>query len=1180
MKKYTLLSVASIVILIFSLTILSVNNKYEILKPKEDTPEELWKIAYEKKKVKRAMGYTKADKPEEFRKYFLGITTHFGEDESTYPANYRLIELQKALKRNKKLKRTKSALNWICRGPGNIGGRTRTIIIDPDDPSHETWFAGSCGGGIWKTTDGGDSWTDLTPDLPNLIVTTMVMPQSSTNIIYAGTGESNGTAGAGSGIFKSIDKGITWEQLSATVNDNFYYVNRLVVHPTKPDTVLAATDAGILKSIDGGVTWKRVFCKPNVEDIVADPQDFNILYAGVNELAIFKSTDGGETWFSSAEGIGRGRRFELTISPKYPKYVFISVEVNSMYSYVYYSPDKAVTWYRFNDAGGENQNLLGGQGWFDNTIACHPFDSSIVFVGGVNIWQLEITGDISPGTVQVSHVDTVNTSFLSFVNFGGSYLGGGMETGYDEGSNAYGIVDDDWTSVEIRFGPGISQKAHRFTVPTNGGTAGDGGAGVPPGDYSYQDYVDVPFEVWDITNNKQLMASFRDQERDGQYSLLHRDETNDVPWREYIFVNAVEYNESASDANIALDGGHMYKCLYFFWPVLHDSATWTPDNLPESKIVIRFSEIIFDNGITTNLTDAYNRISGNNTHGIAQGLGTTSFPGLHPDHHNLTIIPIDEGNDEFIIINGNDGGLGRSDDGGVTFIQLPTPGYITTQFYGIAKKPGANEYFGGTQDNGSFQSPIDEDATDSSAYTFRLSGDGFEALWNTNNPNKIIGSVFHNDFYLSTNGGISWSPASGNIDEDDGPFISKLANSRIQPDIIFAVGLDGVYKNTNFGSTNWQMRSISEGWTHENYGITTWHDVEVSLANHRYIWAGAGMATDVGFNIFLSKNQGLTFKAVNEYDLRPLNGFASGIATHPTNDNIAYVMFALPDEPKILRTEDLGETWEDISGFGTNSYSSNGFPDVLTHDLIVMPHNTDILWAGTDIGIFESTDNGATWAYADNGFPAAAVWQMIIVDDQIVVATHGKGIWTLDVPELNNVPTIISANNPSELVSVNVKVNADVDSIAVFLNGEWKASVADVSAGTTAITFNKPTDGAYKIQAESYVAGVNYKSNMYPINITTVDIDELVAPENIFDIELFPNPSNGLLTVSYESQHTGLVFINIYDNTGKNVLNTVDYKAGEDFEKSLYLHHLPEGNYIINVGDGLSNVSRRLILNK
>ena len=78
----------------------------------------------------------------------------------------------------------------------------------------------------------------------------------------------------------------------------------------------------------------------------------------------------------------------------------------------------------------------------------------------------------------------------------------------------------------------------------------------------------------------------------------------------------------------------------------------------------------------------------------------------------------------------------------------------------------------------------------------------------------------------------------------------------------------------------------------------------------------------------------------------------SGLATHPTEDSTAYALFSIADAPKVLRTTDLGQTWTDISGFGTNPTSGNGFPNVATYCLLVMPDNPNEIWAGTEIGLF------------------------------------------------------------------------------------------------------------------------------------------------------------------------------------------------------------------------------------
>jgi hypothetical protein len=95
---------------------------------------------------------------------------------------------------------------------------------------------------------------------------------------------------------------------------------------------------------------------------------------------------------------------------------------------------------------------------------------------------------------------------------------------------------------------------------------------------------------------------------------------------------------------------------------------------------------------------------------------------------------------------------------------------------------------------------------------------------------------------------------------------------------------------------------------------------------------------------------------------------------------------------------DLGKTWNDISGFGKGKTSTTGFPNVAVHCLLVMPFDTSWIWVGTEIGLFESRNNGATWQYANNGLPAVSIWQMKTVDNEVVVATHGRGIWSTTIP--------------------------------------------------------------------------------------------------------------------------------------------------------------------------------------
>ena len=122
--------------------------------------------------------------------------------------------------------------------------------IAPDPATPGTVYAGSAGGGVWKTTDDGATWQPLTDDLPDLAVGALAVAPSAPDTIYLGTGEPNGMPGIG--LLTSSDGGATWV-LPTEVVANFFY--RISVHPEHAGDIVAGTDAGGLRSTDGGATW-------------------------------------------------------------------------------------------------------------------------------------------------------------------------------------------------------------------------------------------------------------------------------------------------------------------------------------------------------------------------------------------------------------------------------------------------------------------------------------------------------------------------------------------------------------------------------------------------------------------------------------------------------------------------------------------------------------------------------------------------------------------------------------------------------------------------------------------------------------------------------------------------------------------------------------------------------------
>ncbi len=314
---------------------------------------------------------------------------------------------------------------WTELGPGNIGGRTRRLVINPDDP--DIMYAGAVAGGIWRTTDAGASWTPLDDLLPNLAVSSLVMDPADTDTLYAGTGEGffNADSVQGAGIFVTTNGGDSWAQLASTDTADFFFVNDLIVSPNDSDRIYAATRTGIWRSLDAGVSFTQVFSTAIMGgcldlDIRTDSGPGDVMFATCGTFAqasIMRNTDAGGAgaWtevFTEAE-MGRT---SLAISPSDQDTIYALAasivpgpggNYNNGLHAVFRSEDGGDTWaarVRNSDATLGNtllltnapfQQCVGGffnQGWYDNTIAVDPTDSDVVWVGGIDTFRSDNGG--------------------------------------------------------------------------------------------------------------------------------------------------------------------------------------------------------------------------------------------------------------------------------------------------------------------------------------------------------------------------------------------------------------------------------------------------------------------------------------------------------------------------------------------------------------------------------------------------------------------------------------------------------------------------------------------------------------------------------------------------------------------------------------------------------------------
>ncbi len=348
--------------------------------------------------------------------------------------------------------------NWTERGPRNCGGRTRAILVDLNDATRKTIWAGSVAGGLWKTTDitqASPTWVNQNDFFDNMAISCITQAPTNPQVIYFGTGEGNGNSDAmrGLGIFKSTNGGTTWTRLTSTANSNYYQCTR-VFAIGNGDIVLAATKSGLFRSINGGTTWTKVLgtgvsgaLGNEAEDI--ERMNNGTLYATMSSSStssgtIHKSYNNGATWTtpSTINGLTIGREIELAVTEVDTNVIWGIVESGSIIRAIIKSTnagvsfDTTLAYPNDADSGIPDYDFSRTQAWYDLSIAADPNNTNVCYVGGIDLFKTTNSGSTWQ---QISHwyggfgfqdvhadqhiaiFEPGNSSVLYFGNDGGIY---------------------------------------------------------------------------------------------------------------------------------------------------------------------------------------------------------------------------------------------------------------------------------------------------------------------------------------------------------------------------------------------------------------------------------------------------------------------------------------------------------------------------------------------------------------------------------------------------------------------------------------------------------------------------------------------------------------------------------------------------------------------------------------
>jgi len=319
-----------------------------------------------------------------------------------------------------------SALTWRNVGP-HRGGRVTAVAGVPESP--HLFYMGSTGGGVWKSTDAGVSWQNITDGQIDVSsIGAITVAPSDANVIYVGTGsaEPRGNTSPGRGVYRSTDAGKTWSFAGLPEAGQ---IGRILVHPGDPDRVFVAAvgdlfgrngQRGVFRSTDGGESWENVLFlndSTGVVELAMNPSNPRILFAtawraqrlpwtmisGSREGGVYRSKDGGDTWQKLEGGLPTGLvgKIGVAVSPADPERVWALVEAEGDTGGVYRSDDGGDSWRQLT-----SERQIRHRPWYYMRITADPTDENTVWINNVLLYKSVDGGSSWTPVPTVPHPDS------------------------------------------------------------------------------------------------------------------------------------------------------------------------------------------------------------------------------------------------------------------------------------------------------------------------------------------------------------------------------------------------------------------------------------------------------------------------------------------------------------------------------------------------------------------------------------------------------------------------------------------------------------------------------------------------------------------------------------------------------------------------------------------------------
>ena len=839
-------------------------------------------------------------------------------------------------------------------GPTVMSGRITDVDVNPADPTE--FYAAYASGGLWHTANNGMSFTPVFDREASMTIGDIAVDWKN-GTIWIGTGENNSSRSsyAGTGIYKSSDKGKTWSWMGLPES---HHIGRIILHPEEQNTVWVAAlghlyspnkERGVYKTTDGGRSWKQtlaVDANTGAIELEINPKDPNILYSamwrrerrawnfveGGKTSGIYKSTDGGETWallskdgsgFPTGDGVGR---IGLAVYAKDPNIVYAILD---------------------------NQSARKGD-------------------------------EVKTEDDRLSRDDLRKMSKEDF-----------------------GKLEDEKITAFL--------KANRF-----------------PAKYTAQSIRK------EIQDNKIKPVALVEYLEDANSQMFGTDIIEAEVYR------SDDAGRTWKKANTQ-DLRGVYNTYGYYFGQIRVSPT-NPDKVYIMGVPIYRSD---DGGKT------YKNINGDN---------------VHADHHALWIDPAKDGH----LINGNDGGINISYDDGKTWFKANTP--AVGQFYSVTvdmAKP--YNIYGGLQDNGVWYGPSTYTAGyswyDDGDYPYKRiwGGDGMMVSVDTRDNNLIYtGSQYgaYGRFNKTTRERLPFQPKH---ELGERPlrwnWEAPVLVSRHNQDVVY-FGSNKFHRSLN-QATDFVTLSgdLTLGGKPGDVAYGTLTTIDESPLKFGLLYAGS----DDGL-IHISKDGGYSWNLIS--GKLPEHLWVSQVSASNFEEGTVFASlngYRWDDfNSYVYRSDDFGQTWKRIG---------NDLPAEPVNVVKGDPKNKNILYVGTDHGLYISFDRGDNFMRFSGGMPAVAVHDLVIHprDNDIVVATHGRSLYSGSVKEVQSLTedVLSKAIYAFELNSVNFSSSWGRRFDEIY-EPEYSIPYYSKTAGKTKITVKSEGGIALKQISDDAEAGLNF----------------------------------------------------------------------------------------------------------